>query len=317
MERELAGIHHITAISGEPGTNVEFYTRVLGLRMVKRTVNFDSPDTWHLYFGDDQGRPGTVLTFFPWPHLPRGEPGPGQATAVAFSVPRDSLGWWEDRLRDREVDSVHRMERAGERVLSFRDPDGLPLELVELDDERPGYADGPVGAEHRIRGFAGVMLTVARREPTARFLAETLGFRKLEGSGGRTRYVTGPGGPGTRLDLVAPPSPERGGGSAGVGTVHHIAWRTPDTEEQVAWRERLEQRGANVTPVIDRHYFHSIYFREPGGVLFEIATEGPGFTADEPAESLGEELRLPPWLEDDRERIARSLPDLRPAGAGA
>ena len=310
MINEILGIHHLTAIAGEPQQNVDFYTGLLGLRLVKLTVNFDDPGTYHLYFGDKLGRPGTILTFFPWPGAHRGRRGTGQATTVSFSVPEASLGYWTERLKAHSVSFGAPRARFDEEVLAFRDPDGLPLELVaheETQDSTP-CEDGSVPREYALRRFFGVTLSEASAGPTASFLTGTLGFRPAAESGARARFAVGADGAGSYVDVLSLPSEPNG--RVAVGTVHHVAWRTPTNEEQVAWRERLAGAGLQVTPVVDRKYFRSIYFREPGGVLFEIATDPPGFTVDENPEQLGAHLVLPPWLEIERPRIEGALPPL-------
>ncbi|MHA6804098.1 ring-cleaving dioxygenase [Salinifilum ghardaiensis] len=309
-----AGLHHVTAIATDPQRNADFYHSVLGLRLVKTTVNFDAPETYHLYFGTEEGAPGTLITFFPWPQAPRGRPGTGQATTVAFSVPSGSLGWWQRHLQQAGAAASAPHAREDEEVLGLRDPDGLALELVAHSggDERPPWPGGPVPVEHAIRGLHAVTVTEASHEHTAALLSETLGFRLEREQRARFRFGAGAGGPGARVDVLC--SPEAPQGLVAAGTVHHIAWRTPSDEEQVSWRETLVDEGLNVTPVLDRQYFHSIYFREPGGVLLEIATDPPGFTADEPLMALGRALRLPPWLEPSRAEIERNLPALRSPG---
>ncbi len=315
-----SGLHHVTAIAADPQENVDFYTRVLGLRLVKRTVNFDAPDTYHLYYGDETGRPGSILTFFPWPGAPRGRRGTGQATTTAFSVPEGSLGWWKTRLAQKGVEVVEAVTRFDEDALSFEDPDGLLLELVAHTgtDPRPPWEQGPIPHEHAIRGLYSVTLSESGYESTAAMLTDTLGFRLIGESGSTMRFEVGGGGPGTRVDVVCQPEAPRGLVSA--GTVHHVAWRAPDEGAQVEWRESIVGTGLDVTPVIDRNYFRSIYFREPGGVLLEIATDAPGFVIDEPLLELGRRLQLPPWLEPKRADIEAALPELRipditPAGA--
>jgi glyoxalase family protein len=313
----IAGIHHVTALAGDPQANVDFYTRVLGLRLVKRTVNYDDPGTYHLYYGDEVGHPGTLLTFFPWPMARRGRPGAGQATVTSFAVPDGSLGFWSDRLDALGVASEGIRRRLDEEVLTLLDPDGLKLELVGSDAE-PGtepWREGPVPGEHAVRSFAGVTLTEWNPAVTANLLTGTLGFRQVAEEGERLCFATGAGGPAARVDLLAAPAAERGAISA--GSVHHVAWRAADGAEQLAWRAHVEAAGLYVTPVLDRQYFTSIYFREPGGVLFEIATDPPGFTTDESVEALGTGLKLPPWLEPNRQSIEAQLPPLAlPLSAG-
>ncbi|MGH7424837.1 MAG: ring-cleaving dioxygenase [Candidatus Methylomirabilales bacterium] len=309
MIKELRGIHHVTAITADPQQNIDFYLTVLGLRLVKKTVNFDDPGSYHLYYGDDLGHPGTIMTFFAWAGAFRGRVGTGQLTVTSFFIPQDSVGFWIERLRSHGV-AVERGTRFDEEFLGFSDPDGLQLELVASprpDDRSPGDR-GPVDPEHAIRGLHAVTLAVSGPEATAELLTETMGFHGLEQHGNRFRLEAGPGGPASVVDLYASPGvPE---GIVSAGTVHHVAWRTPDESQQRAWREAVIARGLDVTPVLDRRYFRSIYFREPGGVLFEIATDPPGFTLDESPEQLGTGLRLPPWLETFRPEVERDLPPI-------
>jgi len=314
---DLRGVHHITAIAGDPQQNVEFYAGILGLRLVKQTVNFDDPGTYHLYFGDALGRPGTILTFFPWPGAPRGRHGVGQATVVSFSVPPDSLGFWGERLRSLVI-PFERLESAfGEPVLEFSDPDGLHLELVEdsRTDLGQPWTGASVPSPQAIRGFHSVALLERTHDGTAELLTEVMGFRLAQAVGHRRRYVVGDGGLATKVDVVI--APDAPSGQVAVGTVHHVAWRAATDEAQEAWRRRLVAAYLSVTTVRDRRYFRSIYFHEPGGVLFEIATDPPGFTVDEPAEVLGAKLQLPPWLEPRRQMLEARLPVLRlPPGPG-
>ncbi len=308
MDKAILGIHHVTAIAGDPQRNLDFYAGLLGLRLVKLTVNFDDPSTYHLYYGDELGHPGTILTFFPWPGAPKGRLGTGQLTVTSFSIPEKAMGFWMDRLKSHNVPFQGPIRRFHERLLAFSDPEGLQLELVAREharDWRP-WKDGPVPAEYAVRGFHGVTLSEESHIRTVSLLADTLGFRRNAKDGNRFRYETAEGGPGAIVDVLH--QPESPSGVVSVGTVHHVAWRTPDDEQQKAWRQKLVEVGRNVTPMIDRKYFHSIYFHEPGGVLFEIATDPPGFTVDEPAQELGTRLKLPPWLEPDRRQIDRSLP---------
>ncbi|MEO6192226.1 MAG: ring-cleaving dioxygenase [Thermoanaerobaculia bacterium] len=310
MRKPIAGIHHVTAMASDPQANVDFYTGVLGLRLVKKTVNFDDPGTYHLYYGDEVGHPGTIMTFFPWPLARRGAQGAGQATVTSFAVPAGSLGFWTERLSRLGVTFDGVKTRFDEEVLTLLDPDGLRLELVgRAADGRPGWDGGPVPIEHAVRGFDGVTLTEWNLDVTRNVLAGTLGFRRVGEEGDRVRFEAGPGegvGAGSRVDVLASPSAARGRVSA--GTVHHVAFRAADEADQLAWRQAVDESGLSVTPVLDRQYFRSIYFREPGGVLFEIATDPPGFTWDEPVESLGSGLKLPPWLEESRSRIEAALP---------
>lgn len=305
------GIHHVTAIATDPQRNVDFYLQVLGLRLVKQTVNFDAPDTYHLYYGNEHGSPGTVLTFFPWPGVPAGRRGAGQATTTAFSIPEASLGWWKQRLEQLGVEVMEATTRFEEDALWFHDPDGLALGLVAHPgtDPRPPWEAGPIPAQHAVRGFHSVELCEHGFEASAGMFADTLGFRLVAEEGQRFRFATGEAGPGAFVDLVC--RPEAPQGLVAAGTVHHVAWRAPDDEAQQTWRGQLVGEGVDVTPIIDRNYFQSIYFREPGGVLLEVATDPPGFTVDEPLLELGRSLRLPPWLEPRREEIAAALPPLK------
>ena len=302
------GIHHVTSIAGDPQRNVDFYAGLLGLRMVKKTVNFDDPETYHLYYGDGAGSPGTIMTFFPWPDAPKGRIGAGQLVTTSFSIPTDSLGYWTERLVEGAVRFEKPRDRFGETVLTFSDPDGLRTELVATRDGREGWSGSPASAEDSVRGFHHVTLAVQDPERTAKLMTETLGFRQTDETEGRTRYAAGKGDPGNLVDLSGATGFPRG--TVGVGTVHHVAFRVPDEDAQLAVREEVAALGYNVTPVLDRNYFKSIYFREPGGVLFEIATDPPGFAVDEPAEELGTLLKLPPWLEPRREHLEEVLPPL-------
>ena len=308
MSTKFAGIHHVTAIADDPQKNVDFYSGVLGLRLVKKTVNFDDPGSYHLYYGDAAGKPGTIMTFFSWPGARRGRTGTEQVSSTSFTVPEDSLGYWAERFVKHNVRFEQPKKRFGETVLGFEDPNGLTIELVARPDRAGGEApEGPVPAEHAIRGISGVTLSERSGEATADMLANLLGFEKVAEEDGRTRYLTTRSGGSFADVLVRPDGPA---GRVSVGTVHHVAWRAPDDETQEEWREKLLYHGFHVTPVLDRRYFHSIYFREPGGVLFEIATDPPGFTVDEAKEHLGENLKLPPWLEKDREHIEQILPPI-------
>ncbi len=311
MNMQVHGIHHVTAIAGDPQANVDFYTGVLGLCLIKVTVNYDDPHTYHLYYGDELGHPGTILTFFPWPGAPRGRHGTGQVTVTAFAVPEGSLGFWVDRLKAHKVERTEPSQRFDEEVLALRDPDGLQLELV-TDASGPGTtlgSDGPIPGKHAIRRFRGVTLAVEGYERTAGLLTATMGLREVGAKGNRFRYTVGDGGAQAFVDLLCLPSGPRG--RVAVGTVHHIAWRTPNDEVQRTWRAEIARLRYDVTPIIDRTYFQSIYFREPGGVLFEIATDLPGFAVDEPPDQLGRRLALPKWLEPARGDIGKALPALR------
>jgi glyoxalase family protein len=302
-------LHHVTAIVGDPQENVDFYAGLLGLRLVKTTVNFDDPHTYHFYFGDQLGRPGTLITFFPWPAGRRGARGAGQVSAFAFAVPAGSLGYWQERLTAAGVRFGGPEPRFGSPTLSFYDPAGLLVELVaeeaRADSQIPTQGEA-VPAEHAIRRIAGVTLVVPQHEPTAALLTETLGFRRVGSAGAYERYEVGAGASRTVVDVAGRPDVPRG--RFGVGTVHHVAWRVADDTQELAWRQALIEHGYEVTPVRDRNYFRSIYFNEPGGVIFELATDGPGFAVDEVPEELGSHLMLPGWLEPRRAEIAAALP---------
>jgi glyoxalase family protein len=306
----LPGIHHVTSITGDVQKCVDFYVGVLGLRFVKKSINQDVPDTYHIYFGDYAGSPGTAITFFGWPSWPARRAGNGQVTTVSFAVPPDSLDFWNTRLRTLDVEST-RTSRFGADALVIADPDGIELELVgdiASDFKWVPWPDGPVDRDHAIRGFHSVTMTVAEATATLDFVVKTMDFRKTGQDGRRTRLETGAGGQHSILDVVeSPDGPE---GEESVGTVHHVAWRAVDSGHQAEWREVLVRAGRNVTPVIERYYFKSIYFREPGGILFEIATDGPGFTVDEPIESLGTTLSLPPWFDVRRDALDETLPPI-------
>lgn len=310
MNSSILGLHHVTAIAGDPQRNVDFYAGELGLRLVKRTVNFDDPSTYHLYYGDGVGSPGTVMTFFPWVGVRSGTLGSGQTSTTAFSVPERSLGFWRQRLEESQV-RVDDTERFGVPGLAFSDPDGLRLELLASarhEDGREPWEGSSVPAEHAIRGFDGVTLLHADGTATEHLLAEAMGFRKVAVDGRRVRYESGEGGSGTFVDLLT--DRDAAPGRVAGGSVHHIAFRLADDDAQTAWQRRLFDAGHPTTDVKDRMYFHSVYFREPGGVLFELATDNPGFAIDESIEDLGSGLRLPPWIESSRGRIERTLPSL-------
>lgn len=306
MPGRITGIHHVTALSSDAQRNVDMYAGVLGLRLLKRTINFDAPNVHHLYYGDENGTPGSIMTFFPYPGLARGRKGKGQLTTTMFSIPDGSLDHWIARLERFNVLHKDPQERFGNEVfLAFEDDDGLCLELVvDPNDTRMGNALGPVPQEFSIRGFHGVVLSEDSPERTAGLLTEHMHHQAIKESSDRFRFAID-GRPGSIIDITCDRHEMRGLG--GSGTVHHLAFSTPDVEGQLAMREQLLGIGLQVTPVMDRQYFHSIYFREPGGVLFEIATEPPGFAIDEPREALGSELKLPAWLESQREQIRSGL----------
>jgi glyoxalase family protein len=310
MNKDISGLHHVTAIAGDAQRNVDFYVGVLGVRLVKRTVNFDDPGTYHLYYGDEAGNPGTILTFFPFPVAPAGRRGSGQATATAYSIPADAIGYWIERFKQHNIRYEEPISRFDEQVLTFYDPDGLKLELVVApkEDTRQPWLQGPIPAEYAIRGFYSVTLMERSIENIDHLLVQTMGFRRVGELGNIHRYEVGAGGPGAILDIVH--DPKALPGHVAVGTVHHIAWRTTDDASQLEWQTELRNAGMSVTPVQDRQYFHSIYYREPGGVLFEIATNPPGFAIDESPAELGLHLMLPTWLEPNRAELEQTLPPL-------
>lgn len=306
MLTPIPGLHHITAIASDPQRNLDFYTQVLGLRFVKRTINFDDPGTYHFYFGDDVGAPGTILTFFPWPGAERGRVGAGEVIATAFSIPAGSLAFWPERLRSKGI-AFTEGRRFGSPVLSLNDPDGMILELVEHQEKQtsraPRYSDIP--ASYAVQGFYGVTLLERSLERTEQ-VVRSMGITKVAEEAGLVRFAAEGEALGRFVDIQVDASAPRG--SMGAGTVHHIAFRNADDAAQAEWRKTLS-RSLSVTPVQDRTYFHSIYFREPGGVLFEMATDNPGFLIDEPVEGLGEALQIPKWNEPLRREIeARLVP---------
>jgi glyoxalase family protein len=309
------GIHHVTAIAGSARRNLDFYTRVLGLRLVKRTVNFDDPSAYHFYYGDETGTPGSILTFFPWEHVAPGRLGVGETQETAFRVPEGSLGYWTHRFVAEGVSHEAPELRFGETALPFRDPDGMRLALVASKgaEQDVGW-DGGVPAEHAIRGFQGVTLMLDRTEPTAAILTNVIGFAETATEGSVTRLQAAGARFGGVVDLRAV-----GGflpGRAGGGTVHHVAFRAADDAAQAAMVAKLAaDHGIRTTEQRDRDYFRSVYFREPGGLLFEIATDIPGFSVDEPVAELGRSLKLPKFLEPRRARIEAALPEVSPEPA--
>jgi glyoxalase family protein len=306
----MSGLHHVTAIAGNPLRNLNFYRRTLGLRLVKRTVNFDDPGTYHFYYGDETGRPGTVPTFFPWEHAAQGRVGVGETQQTAFRVPLRSLGYWTQRLVEKGVVHEAVEKRFGDTVLPFSDPDGTRLALVGVPDaeNEPAWSNGDVPAEHSIRGFFGVSLQLDDAARTGAILTDVLGFKEAGREGSRVRYRADGSAPGAVVDIHTVKN--LGRGRQGRGSVHHIAFRAADDAEQAAMARKLVAHGLHPTDQRDRAYFRSIYFREPGGVLFEIATDIPGFAVDEPVASLGGALKLPAFLEPRRGEIEKVLPPL-------
>jgi catechol 2,3-dioxygenase-like lactoylglutathione lyase family enzyme len=317
MPEAIPGLHHVTAIAGDPQRNVDFYSGVLSLRLVKKTVNFDDPNAYHLYYGDHEGSPGTIVTFFAWPGGERGRAGVGQFSTFALAIPPRSFGFWIERLVARGIPHDHPVKRFGDHVVAFRDPDGLVVELVGSGDAGPvpGAATGDIPAEHAIRRIHGVTLLGNGTAESGDFFVRKLGFRWDRTEGTRSRFSIGQGESIAHLDLV-----DASGfweGAIQVGTIHHVAWRTTSDEQQREWQEALRGQDISVTDLRDRQYFHSIYFDEPGGAHQEIATDQPGFATDESVESLGSQLRLPPWLEPMRESLERTLPPISLPASGS
>ncbi len=309
MERIL-GLHHITAIAGNAKLNLDFYTKVLGLRLVKKTVNFDDPGTYHFYYGDEVGTPGTSLTFFPRGNIVKGSIGSGMATGIGYSVNNDSLDFWKNRFTKHNIKFSDPIERMGETVLPFQDPDGLYLDLVVSSnaDNRKGWSTNEVDDSVATKGFHSVTLTLRNIKPTATILTDIFGYKFEKQEGHRYRFVTDAVDSAAIIDLVEAPSMPPGHGAA--GTNHHIAFRVKDDNVLMEYREVIARKGLNITPKIDRDYFFSLYFREPGGVLFELATDNPGFSKDEPVAELGTHLKLPKQYESSRDEIEKILPVL-------
>ncbi len=308
----MSGIHHVTAIAGDPQKNFRFYTRDLGLRFVKKTVNFDDPATYHFYYGDETGRPGSILTFFAWEGASAGRHGVGEIHQTTFRVPQSSLGYWTQRFLEKGIKFEAIEKRFGESVLAFSDPDGMALALVGIAGakDEPGWSNGDVPAEHAIRGFQGVTLLLDDATKTAKILTDVFGFRETAREGAVTRFKTPGDVQGYVVDIYEAKGFLRG--SQGRGSVHHIAFRAKDDAEQEAMAQKLvSNHGLHTTEQKDRNYFRSIYFREPGGVLFEVATDIPGFAVDEPVETLGQDLKLPSFLEPYRQEIEDVLPELQ------
>ncbi|MFL6495879.1 MAG: ring-cleaving dioxygenase [Nitrososphaera sp.] len=342
-QQGVLGIHHITAIARNPQRNIDFYSGLLGLRLVKLTVNFDDPTTYHLYYGDSLGHPGTILTFFPWSEAPSGHRGTGQVTAISFLIPSGSMTYWIDRLKSNGISFVGPSDRFGDEFVSFPDPDGLMLELIspseskgkgqlQLNADGSIWKESPISQEHAIRGFHSATLSQEGYERSASLLSDTMGFKLVATDNKEDRFrfeiveknnsdqessssnitisSSSSTSIGSFVDIVCQPEISRG--VIGIGTVHHIAWRAANDRHQIELRKRIvEQAKLNPTPVIDRTYFHSVYFREPGGILFEIATDPPGFAIDERPEELGKQLKLPQWLEPIRAKLEQVLPPVK------
>ena len=310
MKNTINGIHHITAIAGNAKRNFDFYTKVLGLRMVKKTVNFDDPETYHFYYGDEYGTPGTILTFFPWGNIMQGRRGARQATEIGYAVPVGSLDFWQQRFEANNVIYNKVAEKFGDRYLTFLDPDGLKLELVEAkaNDNRKGWETDEIKSGHALMGFYNITITTNKMQPTADILTNVFGYRLLEQNVNRYRFITDAVDTANIVDLVEVAG-EVAGHVAG-GSVHHVAFRVENEEVLMQFRDKIVALGLHITEKIDRNYFYSLYFREPGGVLFEIATDNPGFDVDEPVAELGSHLKLPAQYESRRDEIEAVLPKL-------
>ena len=310
MKPSVHGIHHVTAIAGNAQENLNFYVGVMGMRLVKKSINQDVPDTYHLFYADGVGTPGTDLTFFPWPEMGPAKVGVGLAVEVAFAMPKGSLSYWQDRFEKEGIASGKIETRFDEKILPFKDPHGLPLALVETDGEREfvPWKESPVPAEYQVRGLHAVRLWERDFKPTGKLLTEVMGFAHLGTEEGWHRYGIDGGTSGKIIEVKALPEERRG--QWGTGSVHHVAWRMRDSEEEIDLRDSIIEPGLRPTSQIDRFWFKSVYFREPGGALFELATDGPGFSLDEKTEHLGERLVLPPWLEPRRKEIEAALPPL-------
>jgi glyoxalase family protein len=310
MEEKVLGLHHITAIAGNAKRNLDFYTNILGQRFVKKTVNFDDPGTYHFYFGNETGIPGTVLTFFPWQNVRQGYNGTGMATNIGYSVPEGSLEFWENRFKQFKVKHQEILEKFGERYLPFQDPDGLNIDFIipNKPDTRKQWLTNEIKSDVATKGFHSVTLTLRRAEPTVAVLTDILGYHLLKQEGNHYRFVTDSIDNANIVDLII--APDMPAGLNAAGTNHHVAFRVKDENILMDYREKVLSKGYNITPKIDRDYFFSLYFREPGGVLFELATDNPGFTKDEPVSELGTHLKLPKHYESARAEIEKVLPDL-------
>ena len=309
MLQQIKGLHHITSMAADAQTNNDFFTGTLGLRRVKKTVNFDAPDVYHLYYGDETGTPGSVMTYFPFPHIAAGKPGTGEVGETLFAVPKGSLGFWKERLSGLNVGKIAESEVFGEKRLHFAGPDGDGFGLVEVDnDDRAGFLKGDIAEAEAIRGFHGASMRLRDSGATAELLG-FMGYEKVDSKDDWTRYAIGKGNGADVIDIQTLPSANAA--RQGAGSVHHIAFAVEDRAAQLEVRKALMDTGYQVTPVIDRNYFWAIYFRTPGGVLFEIATNEPGFDADEDTAHLGEALKLPPQYEQHRARIEQILTPIK------
>lgn len=309
MDNRILGLHHITAIADNAKRNLDFYTKVLGVRLVKKTVNFDDPGTYHFYFGNEEGTPGTILTFFPWEGIGKGNNGSGMATHIGYSVPKGSLEFWKNHLQSLHV-ATEEGEIFGEKIISFKDPDGLQLQLIETlsEDNRKVWTTDDIKDENALKGFHNVTLTLKKADPTIKVLTDILGYDLQKQDGERYRLATDAIDTANLVDIIENDKIPAGRNAA--GTNHHIAFRVKDDNVLLEYREKALSAGLSITPKINRDYFYSLYFREPGGVLFEIATDNPGFTVDEPLNELGTNLKLPVQYEGMRDKIEGVLPNL-------
>ncbi|NBC26655.1 MAG: ring-cleaving dioxygenase [Bacteroidetes bacterium] len=308
MKSHQKGIHHITALAGDPQQNADFYVKKLGMRLVKKSVNQDDPGTYHLFYGNAEATPGSGMTFFPWPMARQGKPGLGEAVKVALAVPSVSIEYWAERFGKEGIDFDGPYDRFGRQAIGFKDPDRMALELV-FDDEAgdlPGYENSTVPTKHTIRGFYGTTLFLEQHKPTADVLKSLFGFTEAENEGNKWHYTTNADIGSSVIIEEGEPKPS----ANGTGIIHHVAFRAEDDDELKSLREKVLEMGLSPSQVIDRHWFHSVYFRSPGGVLFEIATDGPGYDVDEDPNKLGQKLILPPWLESKREMIEKRLPEI-------
>lgn len=307
MSLQTAGIHHITAFASDPQGNVDFYAGVLGLRLVKKTINFDAPDVYHLYFGNETGSPGTIITFFPAPGADKGQVGGGQVGVTSYAIPSGAMGFWEKRLHSFGI-QTNKISRFSEEYLQFEDNEGLRLELVEREKgASSNWSFDGISSEHAIKGFGGAVLYSTNANKTMEALVQILGFEKVAEDANHARFQSN----GDIGNVVDVPLTNMDWGGGGAGTVHHIAWRAEDFEQHELWRTAVQKNGYNPTPVIDRQYFNAIYFREAGGILFEIATDPPGFANDEPADEIGQKLMLPKWFEPHRIQIEGNLTPIK------
>lgn len=309
MENRILGLHHITAIADNAKRNLDFYTQVLGVRLVKKTVNFDDPGTYHFYFGNEEGSPGTILTFFPWEGIGKGTNGSGLATHIGYSVPKGSLEFWKNRFQQLHI-TFNETEIFGEKLISFNDPDGLQLQFIESStpDHRKVWTTDDINDENALKGFHNITLTLKNAQPTIKVLTDIFGYDLQKHEGERYRFATDAIETANLVDIIENDKSVAGRNAA--GTNHHVAFRVKDEQVLMEFREKVMSAGLSITPKIDRDYFYSLYFREPGGVLFEIATDNPGFTVDEPLNELGKNLKLPKQHESLREKIEEVLPKL-------